>query len=93
MVLRGWEGVDKIELQRWGDFMNMTPVKSSQISAVGHDGGTLRIRFNNGSEYDYSGVTQDDYDKLMSAESIGAHFGKSIRGAYEYSKVEKKEEK
>lgn len=72
--------------------MELILVKSSQISAIGHGGDTLRARFKNGSEYDYAGVSPEAFNELLSAESVGAHFGKNIRGAYEYSKVEKKEE-
>lgn len=72
--------------------MELTPVKSSQISAIGHEGDTLRVRFKNGAEYDYSGVSADSFNEFLNAESVGAHFGKNIRGAYEYSKVEKEEE-
>lgn len=71
--------------------MEMIDVKSSQISAIGHDGNTLRVRFKNGSEYDYSGMSPEAFNEFLGAESIGSHFGKNVRGVYEYSKVEKEE--
>lgn len=39
--------------------MNMVPVNSSNLAAVGYECGTLRILFNSGWMYDYMGVPED----------------------------------
>lgn len=49
--------------------MNMIPVNSSNLSAVGYDGSTLRIQFHSGGLYDYSGVPESVYIGLMNAAS------------------------
>jgi len=63
----------------------MTPVKSSQIAAIGHDSktNTLSIQFASksgaGSVYHYANFDSAAFDAFSSAESIGAHFGKEIK--------------
>ena len=61
--------------------------KSSQIHSTGFDpaSGTLSIQFHGkdgkpGSIYHYQNFTQAKYDAFLKAESIGSHFGKTIKG-------------
>ena len=61
--------------------MFMQDVSSKALAAIGveadpgtQDSLTVRIRFHSGKEYDYAGVSQEDYDALMNAASIGNHF-------------------
>jgi hypothetical protein len=77
--------------------MQMKPVKSSNIAAIGYENGTLAVRFMGskttpeGSLYHYPGVTQAHYDKLMKSESLGVGFSSIIRNAYKgVQQVEKK---
>lgn len=57
------------------------PVKSSNIGEIGYDAGskTLAVKFLNGNVYHYSGVGQDEYDKMLKAKSVGGHLAKHIR--------------
>ncbi len=66
-----------------------SPVKSSAISAIGHDPATntLRVEFSSGHAYDYSNVTAEDHAALMGAKSLGGHFHKHFR-TREYSKLD-----
>lgn len=61
--------------------IKMEEVESSMISAIGYDAGSkkLRVRFANGNEYLYCGVSKHVHKKLMNAESIGKYFNKTIR--------------
>lgn len=69
--------------------MDMISVQSSQIAQIGHDGQTkLRVLFRRGGLYEYSGVTAIEFNDLQSAESIGSHFGRFIKGAKPVVKVE-----
>lgn len=70
--------------------MHMHPVKSSQIKEVGHDPATrtLAVRFNTGALYHYAGVDAETFSAFHKAPSIGAHFGKSIKGKYDYTKID-----
>lgn len=58
-------------------------VKSSQVKSVGFDHGTntLAVQFTRGSGaiYHYPGVTKEQYEAFVKAESIGVHFGKHIK--------------
>lgn len=68
--------------------MEMISVQSSQIAQIGHDGGsTLRILFRRGGLYEYAGVTSAEFDELRSAESIGSHFGRCIKGVKPFTRV------
>lgn len=70
--------------------MHMYTVKSSQIKEIGHEPttNTLAIRFNSGGLYHYTGVDADAFNALHKAPSIGSHFGKSIKGKYEFKKID-----
>lgn len=70
----------------------MTPVVSSNIAAVGYNcpSSTLRIQFSSGTQYDYQNVSNDLFQALLTAESIGSFFSKNIKSnptAYPFSKV------
>lgn len=60
---------------------DMTPVKSSNIAAVGHDPHTseLTVEFKNGGRYIYHGISADQHAALMKADSIGSHLHKYIK--------------
>jgi hypothetical protein len=64
--------------------MEMIPVGSSNIAAVGYDdeSGELVVEFISGGVYSYPGVTREVYDGLMSAPSKGRYFFQAIRGVY-----------
>jgi hypothetical protein len=64
--------------------MDMKPVKSSNIKAIGYDPakGRLQVEFLHGGVYQYEGVPQEAYDGLLKAKSIGSHFFKHIRSAF-----------
>lgn len=71
--------------------IDMIPVESSNIEAVGHDGAeTLRVRFKGSAtrpatDYDYVGIVEDDFIGLVNSESVGRAYqaltkGKGITG-------------
>jgi len=62
--------------------MNLTPVNSSAIRAVGYDGHTLTVEFHTGRVYDHPGVPNQVYLDLMNAPSMGAYYNRYIRGRY-----------
>lgn len=52
--------------------IKMQAVKSSNVESIGHHhGDILRVRYMNGGEYDFIGVTLPMFNKLSEAESIG----------------------
>lgn len=61
--------------------MEMKPVESSLIAAIGHDPAKrqLHVHFKSGSKYVYQDVTPLMFQKLLEAKSIGSHFGKHIK--------------
>ena len=62
--------------------MDMIPVSSSAIAAIGYDGSTLRVEFHGGRVYDHHGVPYSVYVGLMNASSIGAFYNEKIKGQY-----------
>lgn len=67
--------------------MERHPVSSSNVEAVGWENGTLEVSFLNGSIYQYSGVPQDVYLGMLSAESVGKFLHQNVKGIYPYTKV------
>lgn len=67
--------------------IQLTPVKSSNITELGWNDGVLHVRFKNGGLFSYSGVTNAMYNDLLAAESIGAHFSKHIRTKHKGTKL------
>ncbi len=61
--------------------MDLKAVTSSQIAKVGYDPktNTLGIEFKTGGVYHYDNFTQEDYDALKKAKSVGSHFYKHIK--------------
>lgn len=74
--------------------MDMIPVESSNIDAVGHDPATqtLAIRFKSGLVYHYAGVSAEAHKALVEAKSIGGHFAQFIRPSYVATKQEPTQE-
>ena len=66
--------------------MEMIPVKSTHIEAIGHEGTTLTVAFRNGGVYSYHDFPSEEFDKLLAADSVGKHFGAHVRGKYEHVK-------
>jgi hypothetical protein len=71
--------------------MDLKPVESSNIAAVGYDPDdrTLHVKFKgSGQVYAYDGVTPEHHEALMGADSIGTHFHANIRKNFKGSKVD-----
>ena len=71
--------------------MEMKPVVSSNITAIGFDpiSNVMKVQFNSGATYEAE-VAQADYDAFMAAKSKGSHFAKVLKKAFIWSKIEKK---
>lgn len=73
--------------------ITLTPIKSSQLAALGHDPetNTLEVQFNGGARYRYAGVDVELFDRFRNAESPGKFFAAEIKAnpkAYPYSKLD-----
>lgn len=68
--------------------MEMKLLKSSNITAVGHEANTMRVRFSNGTEYDYAGVSAELFNEMVKSESVGRFYHKNIKGQFTGTKVE-----
>lgn len=72
--------------------IQLQPVKSSQIAAVGYDAPsqTLAIQFKSGGTYYYANVPAALYKQLVTAPSIGSFFYRQIKPkptTYPFTKV------
>lgn len=56
----------------------MTPVKSSLIQSVGHNGLNLHVRFHNGAIYEFK-LPVKEYEAMKKAKSVGRYFNAHIR--------------
>jgi hypothetical protein len=70
--------------------VNYVPVKSSTLDAVAYDEGssTLAVRFKNGSEYEYPGVSESIFQGILAAPSPGKYFQAHVKDAgFRFRKV------
>jgi len=64
----------------------MTPVKSSNITHIGHEGDMMHVTYKSGNTYAFQGVNPEQHAELMSADSHGKHLAQmGLKGV----KVEK----
>jgi len=61
--------------------ITMTPIKSSNIQAIGYDKKELQllVEFKGGKTFGYKYVSQDELKLLLSADSVGKHFNQFIK--------------
>lgn len=67
--------------------IGMTPVKSSNIAAAGHDGESLWIKFLNGTLYRYPTAGADLHKGLLAAESAGQYFHQRIKSIHKGERI------
>lgn len=69
--------------------MQMVPVASSNLSAVGYDSNTstLVTSFRNGTTYKYLSVPFSVFERLMSAPSKGAFFNQHIKDRFQFVRL------
>ena len=65
----------------------LTPVKSSNIESVGHDGMALWVKFLNGTLYRYPTAGAELHKGLLAAEFAGSYFHKMIKSAHKGERV------
>ncbi len=60
----------------------LTPVESSNIDSIGFcpDRKCIAVKFKNGGLYHYPDCTQEMFDDLKSAKSVGQHFAANLKG-------------
>ena len=65
--------------------IDMQPVKSSNLSAVGYDAATntLAVQFKNGGVYHYAEVPADVFQQMLTAASPGGFYASAVRGQYQ----------
>ncbi|KAF0098959.1 MAG: hypothetical protein FD144_4034 [Rhodospirillaceae bacterium] len=68
--------------------MELIPVVSSNLSAVGYDQANqyLYVRFKNGLNYRYLQVPQSLFDALMKSSSKGTFFNDKIKDRFKFVK-------
>jgi len=69
--------------------IEMQSVSSSNVDSVGYDADnlTLRVQFHGGGVYDYIGVSQAQFDALVSSPSVGQYLNMVIKPQFEYVQV------
>jgi KTSC domain len=69
--------------------IEMTPVTSSNLEAIGYSAvdKKLRVHFKNKTAYEYHDVPEHEFHAFKAAESPGRHFFTRIRGQYQHVKI------
>jgi len=63
-------------------FIEMIPVDSSFIVAVGYDGRNLYVEIEGRGTYTHYNVPYDEFVGLLNADSVGTYYNRYIRGKY-----------
>lgn len=66
---------------------DLTPVQSSNIAAVGHDGDHLYVQFHGGSVWKYRNVPAEKHAEMLGNKSVGKFFGQHIKPNYDAEKM------
>jgi hypothetical protein len=68
--------------------MEMIPVDSSNLKAIGYEKGTVEIEFKNGNIYRYCGVPEIVFRGFFISQSPGWYFHKIFKiSGYEYTRL------
>lgn len=70
--------------------MERTPVSSSSIRSLGFDPetGVCEVEYQNGVVYQASGMTAEQFQAILAAESVGSYYARNIRNAFVHTRVE-----
>jgi hypothetical protein len=74
-----------------GRAINLVPIKSTSLVAIGYDPSTmtLRVKFRNGGLYDYYDVARAVYDGLLASQPHPwSAWGRHITSSYRYQRVD-----
>ena len=68
----------------------MTPVNSSNVARVGYEEAAeiVYVEFLNGNMYIYKGVSQQEFDNLKYAESVGSYLHRNYKNVYPYERIQ-----
>lgn len=69
--------------------MNFTPVRSSNVKAIGYDpdAKVMGVQFQDGSEYHYEGVPYEVYFYVQHAPSVGRTFAQVVKNNYSATRI------
>lgn len=67
--------------------VDLIPVESSNIRAVGWQQNQLFVEFHNGGQYRYANVGESVFHDMLAADSKGHFLADRIKGKYPYQKV------
>lgn len=70
--------------------MNMIPVRSTSIAAIGYEAETqaLRIVFREGGIYEYHGVPEMVFKQLIDSRSKGKYYIRWIKGRFSQVRIQ-----
>lgn len=68
---------------------SMVKIKSSNIEAIGHDGGTreFHVKFRGGGHYVYADVHRNFYEAMLTAKSPGAWHAAHVKDVFRHRKL------
>lgn len=67
--------------------MQLIPVRSTVISAIGYDNGQMQVNFRNKEIIVYQGIPSQLFTNFLNAKSKGKFYGMFIRGKYPSVKI------
>lgn len=68
--------------------VELTPVDSSNVAAVGHKDNTLYVEFKHGGLYRYFNVPAETYQAMLAADSVGKFLNAEVKPKHGYELVD-----
>lgn len=65
--------------------MNMIPVKSSNVAAIGYEDGIIKVDFLNGRSGQYSGTNETLFNEFLNSPSKGKFVHQRLKPFYPYT--------
>lgn len=70
-----------------GDIPELTPVTSSNITHVGHDGQHVYVKYRNGDTWRYEDFSRPNYDEMINSGSVGTYVHQFVKPNHKGTKV------
>jgi hypothetical protein len=73
-----------------GDMMRWITIESTDIKRISFKNNELFVELKSGNKYKYLNVQRNIFDSLVETELKGKFFQETIKGCFEYEKMELK---
>ena len=69
------------------DTIEMIPVTSSNVEAIGYAAGDLYVDFRSGARYRYRAVPRATFEQLLETDSVGKALNANVKPLFAYERL------